>query len=278
MVKKNIDMLNLEMQQPEIGKQPFFSDAVSRKETDPRDQTAEEIVLETREIVNKNRLRGSRGKWENVVDYIELKDDGSGIFKPKRGEKMTVPRNEVNAGTFYLRERAAYLISRFLRFNVVPETVLREVDGEIGSFQKFIDGKTAEELHESEFRTKETLSERQKLWIFDLIIYNSDRHEANVMIKDRQFFGIDNSLSLANERLILFGSWWEVPIDSDIIEKIDRFLKWEKGLKTLRTYLEELISAREVDALFIRIERIGKILKRDGEISFMEARQAVLFN
>ena len=58
------------------------------------------------------------------------------IYKPRSGER---PLWDFPDHTLHLRERAAYLVSEMLSWNVVPETTINEGPYGIGSFQKWID-------------------------------------------------------------------------------------------------------------------------------------------
>src|SRR5215208_4215155 len=57
------------------------------------------------------------------------------IYKPRSGE---APLYDFPEGTLYLRETAAYLLSRSLGWNLVPPTVVRTGPHGIGSVQLYI--------------------------------------------------------------------------------------------------------------------------------------------
>jgi uncharacterized repeat protein (TIGR03843 family) len=57
------------------------------------------------------------------------------IYKPRKGER---PLWDFASGTLCLRERAAYLVSEALGWNVVPPTVLRDGPHGWGSVQLFV--------------------------------------------------------------------------------------------------------------------------------------------
>lgn len=78
-------------------------------------RTPEEEILETRERSSSKPLQGGANK--NL--FIELKDDGAGVFKPKSGEAENLKQG-LEQGTYYKRERAAYLVDRFLGFGLTP--------------------------------------------------------------------------------------------------------------------------------------------------------------
>lgn len=89
-----------------------------------------EVILSLREKELERQLGGG----VNITTYIKLRDNGAGVFKPKNGENKSYD----TSGSFFKRERASYLVDKFLGFNLVPPTVIREIDGQIGSVQEFI--------------------------------------------------------------------------------------------------------------------------------------------
>jgi len=151
--------------------------------------TPEEDILKSYEKKESRLLRGVLNK----VLFVELKDDGAGIFKPKSGEHEGL-RKVVQAGTYFRRERAAYLVDRFLGFGLIPPTVIREIDGEIGSMQQFIpDAKTEYQVSKDELAGDSSQQQLMKLWILDYIICSSDRKDN--LFKDGKIWAIDNGLS-----------------------------------------------------------------------------------
>lgn len=78
-----------------------------------------ELDLEQRALSREGKLLGG---IVGSARFVELKDDGSAVYKPHdthEGEKRIELIN---------KERAAYLIDRFLGFNFVPPTVVRELN------------------------------------------------------------------------------------------------------------------------------------------------------
>ena len=80
--------------------------------------------------------------------------------------------NEVNA------RRTAQLLGPGYE-ELVPDTVLREIDGEIGSFQREVPegNETPPNFH----RSPELREDYRKAAIFDFVIGNLDRHDANLL-------------------------------------------------------------------------------------------------
>jgi len=229
-----------------------------------RRETDKEKELKERKKDYSRDLGGYGG-----VFFVKLKDDGEGIFKPKNKEREFLGRR-VEPGTYYKRERAAYLVDRFLGFNLVPPTVIREIDGEIGSFQEFIpEAKMWHEIRQKD-RDKESLkTEMFKLWIFDFIIWNSDRHESNFLLdkNGKKAYAIDNGLSFTADPLILWKNFDGEPVPIEIQEKIKQFSSPEDKKSILKDLLKELLPEEEVTACFKRIEKIAKLIEKEGLIN-----------
>lgn len=243
-------------------------------EKGPYARTPEEITLESRGEKKKRKLRGDRA---NEVSIVALKDDGSGIFKPEKGEAPGF-RRAIEAGTYYKRERAAYLVDKLLDFGLVPPTVIRDIDGDIGSFQQFIPGaKAGWEVDSKELQSPELRPELVKLWIFDHIIFNSDRHDGNFLVKESQVAAIDHGLAFGNSRLLTYENYVGEPIPQEVIDKINNFLERQDLQDILRDLLLELLSQDEVDAFFVRVKRIADFIK-GGSISLSELKNIQQFN
>lgn len=220
----------------------------------------DEKVLESRPKEESSILNGGINK----TVYITLRDDGSGIFKPKSGE-MSMLRNEIEVGTYYKRERAAYLVDQFLGFDLVPATTIREFDGEEGSLQRFIHGaKIGQEMSREEFEV--TAPQMQKMWIFDCIIANTDRHKANFLIAGEKIYAIDHGLALTNQMYSSYRPFFDTPGWEEVSEKIKSFLSWEEGVRILESLLLELLSLEEVSGVLRRIKKVDSLLREYGTI------------
>ena len=113
------------------------------------------------------------------------------IYKPKRGER---PLWDFPNGTLYLRERASYLLSRRLGWNLVAPTIVREGPHGIGSVQIYIPtDPTYAEDHE--FWGKRTL-EIERMVLFDHLANNADRKMTHCLVgADGAIWGIDHGLT-----------------------------------------------------------------------------------
>ena len=219
-------------------------------------KTPEENLLESREKTKEKPLIGGANK----VVFIELKDDGSGIFKPADGEQKHL-REGIPGGSYYLRERAAYLINRFLNFDLVPPTVIREIDGKVGSLQEFVaDAKEGREMPQIWLEDKYR-DDLKKMLIFDYIIWNVDRHDRNFLVKDAGILAIDNGLSFGNSDFEPFMRFYAEEIPDSIADNLKKFFGWEEGKAILKDLLLELLESGEVEACFSRMKHALKLLE-----------------
>lgn len=224
--------------------------------------TLEETILETREKTDSSDLRGTANK----CFFIKLKDDGAGVFKPKSGETEGM-RDHTEAGTYYKRERAAFLVDKFLGFDLVPPTVIREENGEIGSMQEYIPDPKGTYLDLSSFERsqKHIKNQMMKLWIFDYIVHNSDRHKANCLIKDSVVYAVDHGFCFSKDDLRReCDIFWDKPITDEIKDKLHSFLAQRDMQRVLGDLLSELLFPEEIDAMLNRIKAIEKVIREKG--------------
>lgn len=177
--------------------------------------------------------------------FIEIQEGGAGIFKTE----------------YYKRERAAYIVDRFLGFNLVPTTIIRTIKGKTGSFQQFIaDASAGWEIDFTEIPAEEL----KKLEIFDFLIGNKDRAFSNFLVKGDKVFAIDHHLafsagtSYSFSVIEIFGK----KISREIREKIIQFYEWKSGKYFLNDFLEGLLEKQEKDAFFKRLDILFKCAKR----------------
>lgn len=109
--------------------------------------------------------------------------------------------NEVNA-----RRMAQLLGSSYEK--LIPETVLREIDGEIGSFQREVP--ESSEMPPNFHRSAELREDYRKAAIFDFVIGNLDRHDANFLYSD-----VAESDGSTSKRIRLIDNAYSFPAPSD---------------------------------------------------------------
>jgi uncharacterized repeat protein (TIGR03843 family) len=115
-----------------------------------------------------------------------------GIYKPRAGER---PLWDFPRGTLCQREVAAYLVSDFLGWDVVPPTVMRDGPMGEGSVQLFVD----HDPRAHYFVLAEEPAHHQALVgmaVFDLLVNNADRKAGHVLLgPDGRIRGCDHGLT-----------------------------------------------------------------------------------
>ncbi|MDO5668615.1 MAG: SCO1664 family protein [Corynebacterium sp.] len=126
-----------------------------------------------------------------VLDLASGDDYGWGVYKPVVGE---VPLMDFPPG-LHVRERAAFLLSEYLGWHIVPPTVIREdVRFGVGSLQWFIDHDGSHYFDLLETRV-DLHGQLQRLAVFDLLTNNTDRKAGHVLLdSEEQVWGIDHGL------------------------------------------------------------------------------------
>lgn len=129
----------------------------------------------------------------NVVELVIHHGDKDlyCVFKPFTGENKEL-KKKITTQQFYTQEVAAYYVSEHFGLDLVPPTVIREINGRIGALQLYIDHQDYgnwSEVHSNKIDlapdNKEKLFSSQdflSLAAFDFIIANPDRNPDNWLI------------------------------------------------------------------------------------------------
>ena len=227
--------------------------------------TEDEAILSSRERLNGRLLNGKHG-----VYLVNLKDDGSGVYKPEATQLTP------EAGTGAKRERAAYLFDRFLGFNMVPPTVIRDAGEGEGSMQRFIaDAKTADEIDvEAKMAFKAfPKEEKLRLDLLDYLLVNIDRHGGNWLVKDQKIYAIDHGFAFTEhlrweyycrENLLQYNGM-EIP--EDIRQSILELHTSNRMRELFTAVMSELLSAQGLDELLARIGLLGRHFEESNLIT-----------
>lgn len=197
---------------------------------------------------------------QNRVFLTHFGKKSFGIFKPKEGE-WTKDKG-IPTGTFYLRERAAYLVDKALGFNLVPPTIIRAINGKIGSLQQYIPDTQKFGILEWNDQSKAitaNLDKFKNLWLMNYIIFNTDNHKSNLLInKEKEIFSIDHGLSFADTKFDSFLDFRG--------KKINNFNLSKDNINNLSTQLSDLLPASEIAACLNRITYVDNLIQRYGGI------------
>ena len=235
-----------------------FEDSFQRPGGERLPHSPVETVLQTRESESSDRLKGGGNKSE----FHQLKDDGKIIFKPHSGEDPKLR----DYGEFYKRERASYLVDRVLDLDIIPPTVIRELDGEVGSAQEFVEDPVVvgdlfgEDEDDRTFRDTEFQEQAIRLWIFDYLIWNSDRHWGNALVKNNKLYAIDNGCSFGICDPVYLDTYYDTDIPEALRLHFLERLHNEALLEISTELLRELLSEEEVEAFRYRWNNLKNML------------------
>lgn len=175
------------------------------------------------------------------------------VYKPRRGES---PLGDFPDGTLFRRERAAYVVSAALGWNLVPPTVIRDGPYGIGMVQLFIDADT--NGHYFTFGAQIADAAR-RVALFDCVVNNTDRKAGHLLRAcDGRIWAIDHGLTFHSApklRTVIWefaGEAFPAPLAADLQRLLTACDDAAGPLSELRT----LLNPRECEALRRRVERL----------------------
>jgi hypothetical protein len=148
------------------------------KEADLIEQKLETILAKDDFVIERALTGGRSGQNARLVKFA---NGVKGVLKETKNLKKAI--NEV----------AAFRVDRLLRFNHVPITVLRNIDGADHSIQLFLDQAIEPKINSLH------LSQLEKVRFFDTLIAEPDRHGANFLLWKNRVVLIDHGSA--------FGFW-----------------------------------------------------------------------
>ena len=186
---------------------------------------------------------------------LEHPTEGSSyaVYKPRRGE---APLGDFPDGTLYRRERAAYLVSQALGWDLVPPTVIRDGPHGIGMVQLFIEA----DPHAHYFTFGPTIPDiSRQIALFDIVVNNTDRKAGHLLrALDGKVWAIDHGLTFHSTpklRTVIWDFAGEA-IQPALVSDLGAIATdWERSGGPLAE-LPALLSARECQALRYRVERL----------------------
>lgn len=234
--------------------------------TDGQSKQIEELTPEIpntpiEEIITSRRpIKTERLKTKfNEVFLIDLDGGGRVIFKPYDGED-----SELKFYVQYKREMAAYLFDKIFSWGLVPPTVIRDIDGRVGSAQLFVEDAHLHADVSSDELSDMFRKDQSKLNAFDFLIGNDDRNPENYLIKEGRIVAIDNGLTF---QALTENEYTEY--EKFILENgnfLKKLLANKVGIEIFLGQLAELIPQVEIDRFKKRLAMIAKTLKVDSSI------------
>ncbi len=170
------------------------------------------------------------------------------IYKPIAGER---PLWDFPDGNLAHREYAAFLISEYSGWNVVPPTVLREGPFGLGMVQQWID---IDESIDLALYYREDNENLRRMALFDAVINNTDRKIGHLLpVIDGTLLGCDHGVTFHEEnklRTVI----WQFAERELTPEEIGTLGELVTKLQVESAVLNGLITEIEFGALIARIE------------------------
>ncbi len=232
-----------------------FQDESGEQVTSPAPLTDDELLA----LLDEAEFAGSKLiPWGSNYSFAVALETNDGrqrlaIYKPRSGE---APLYDFPDGTLFLREVAAYRLSRALGWGLVPPTTIRSGPHGIGSLQIYVE--PAEETTDWDprgFWGACTL-DIERLVLFDIIANNADRKLTHCL-RDAsgKVWGIDHGLTF-NEAPKLRTSLWQFVGEEISTPLVTDLAAIANDRATVTVDLEPLLSEREIRAFFTRVERL----------------------
>ena len=244
-------------------------------------ETREELeqFLATAEVVSQQKIPKGVTKPKKLLlekDGVQVHAKFNYVNKSGQREKMADGTVEMYFLDSYKSDLAAYELSKLLGMESVPPGVARDVDGEDGIVQLWVEGlNTYENWLQEEGNTgtpASTYFDRQlkDMYTFDLLIRNTDRNQGNIAWDaDTNLWLIDHTRSMARDK----GLRDPKSFKGCSVQLYDamKALKEKDVKQAISPYLGEF----EIKALMQRRDKLIKLI--DQEIK-KEGRDEVIFD
>jgi len=173
------------------------------------------------------------------------------IYKPIAGER---PLWDFADGCLAHREYAAYLVSDYLGFDLVPLTILRDGPYGLGMVQQWVDIDESIDLAKF-FATDHP--QLRSMALFDAIINNTDRKIGHLLpLDEKTLFGCDHGVTFHTDdklRTVLW-QWADEPFtpeETALLEKAQLSLAGELG-----QLLSPLLTVQEIQETTRRVAEL----------------------
>jgi uncharacterized repeat protein (TIGR03843 family) len=197
-------------------------------------------------------------RWSsNYTFLISIAQDDltvMGVYKPQQGER---PLWDFPDGTLCYRERAAFITSQALTWQLVPPTVLRKGPRGLGSLQFYVDHDP--EQHYFTF-DESMLPQLMRLALFDYLINNADRKGGHCLVDEQgHLWGIDHGIAFhaAHKLRTVIWNFAGEPIPPPLLDDVDRLCRQvDDPQNVFRCELNQLLNTVEVDAFRRRVHKV----------------------
>jgi len=201
-----------------------------------------ETIIRDGEIHIEGRLVDA----SNATLFGKIDESISIIYKPIAGER---PLWDFPTGNLASREVAAFELSRFGGFDLVPFTTLRNGPYGIGAVQQWIDTDKEVDIVEYALGQDEQL---RKMALFDAIVNNTDRKYGHILLAhDGTLYGCDHGVTFHEDnklRTVI----WQFAGDNLTAEELKQIEYLLENVDHIG--LHHFLSATEVIALSNRLQ------------------------
>lgn len=198
----------------------------------------------------------------NYTFLVQICDEAhtvQAVYKPRRGER---PLWDFTQGTLCLRERAAFLVSDALGWQLVPPTVLRQGPNGLGSVQLFVEHDPNRHYFTFEGE-RQYRPQLQQIVLFDILINNADRKSGHVLLEETasqpRLWCIDHGICFHSEYKLRTVIWEFAgqPVPAQLLQDLRQFQKrLLSDQDTLSHQLQELLSPAEFGAMRRRLDGV----------------------
>lgn len=220
------------------------------------------------------------------AEVVVVEDVGEGVTEPK---KVTL---DVNGETFhglfkpikrgrqhgfwesYQAEIAAYELDKMLELGMVPPTVERRIDGELGSLQFWVEDCDVYKRVEDKIPMTALFSQQvSRMKMFDNLIYNDDRNGGNFLVDDSgTVILIDHSRAFIDRKNLLSKNknWIPAQYDWQIMTRLEALSQQE-----LESRMDQLLMGGQIKSV---LARRAKLMEHLDELVAEKGEAAVFFN
>lgn len=187
---------------------PEFNAAAIPMDTLPLPLAQTLSILECGEIDETHGMLRWSSNYAFLLSITHEQNTAVGVYKPRRGER---PLWDFPDGTLCLRERAAFVTSQQLGWQIVPPTAMREGEHGLGTVQFFIEHDP--EMHyfhldDAGLPAESVTSQLMRIAVFDAIINNADRKGGHCLLDAHgHIWGIDQGLTFNSQHKLRTVIW-----------------------------------------------------------------------
>lgn len=227
-----------------------------------------------------------RALWEARLaeaETVSMEDVGEGVTEPERVELRSgdvvfravfkpIRRGRHNGfWESYEAEVAAYRLDVLIGLDMVPPTIVRRIDGKLGSLQLWVEScATYKSLEGTVPQTRRFSQQISRMKMFDNLISNADRNAGNFLLdQEWNVILIDHSRAFLERTSLFEGSKLPAQYDRELVSRLESL-----ELAELESAFGDLLKKGQIEAI---LKRRDRILGHLAELTAERGERAVLF-